>query len=102
MKLNECFSEYINVFVGAPQGTKLGPILWLFYVNNLELDNFSIIKYEDNTSFYKAFDKHGGSVSQAISHTQQWADDNFMLLNPEKTVIINFLIIFIYLYGCFR
>ena len=90
MKLNECFSEYINVFVGAPQGTKLGPILWLFYVNNLELDNFSIIKYADNTSFYKAFDKHGGSVSQAICHTQQWADDNFMLLNPEKTVIINF------------
>ena len=45
VKLNDFFSEYINVFVGAPQGTKLGPILWLFYVNNLELDNFSIIKY---------------------------------------------------------
>ena len=49
MKLNVCFSEYINVFVGAPQGTKLGPILWLFYVNDLELDNFSVIKYADDT-----------------------------------------------------
>ena len=98
VKLNECFSEYINVFVGAPQGTKLGPILWLFYVNDLELDNFSVIKYADDTSFYKAFDKHGGSVSQAISHTQQWADDNFMLLNPEKTVIINFLINYKHVY----
>ena len=63
VKLNECFSEYVNVFLGAPQGTKLGPILWLFYVNDLELENFSVIKYADDTSFYKAFDKHGGSVA---------------------------------------
>ena len=49
VKLNECFSEYIDVFVGAPQGTKLGPTLWLFYVDDLELDNFNVIKYADNT-----------------------------------------------------
>ena len=74
----------------------MGPILWLFYVNDLELDNFSVIKYADDSSFYKAFDKHGGSfykafdrhggsVSQAICHTQQ-------------TVIIIFLINYIHVY----
>lgn len=45
-----------------------------------------------DTSFYKAFDNMVDQLVQAISHTQLWADDNFMLLNPEKTVTINFLL----------
>ena len=32
VRVNKVLSDYVDVSVGAPQGTKLGPILWLFYV----------------------------------------------------------------------
>ena len=31
VKVNGTFSSYIDVCVGASQGTKLGPLVWLFY-----------------------------------------------------------------------
>jgi hypothetical protein len=33
VKVNTSFSDVADISVGAPQGTKLGPILWLFYIN---------------------------------------------------------------------
>ena len=54
LKVNDTFSDFIEISVGAPQGTELGPILWLFYINDLEVhvDNLSVVKYADDTSFY--------------------------------------------------
>ena len=47
------FFRVLDISVGAPQGTKLGPLLWLFYVNDLNVDGFNIVKYADDTTFYK-------------------------------------------------
>ena len=93
VKLNGTFSDYIDISVGAPQGTKLGPLLWLFYVNDLNVDDFKVVKYADDTTFYKPFGKNStDSIAPAILRTQQWADDNNMLLNADKTVIMNILL----------
>ena len=93
VNLNGTFSDYIDVSVGAPQGTKLGPLLRLFYVNDLHLDDFKVVKYADDTTFYKPFNKNStDSIAPAILRTQQWADDDYMLLNADKTVIMNVLL----------
>ena len=55
MKVDSVISECIDIFVGAPQGTKLGPLLWLFYINDLQVDNYRAVKYADDTSFIKLF-----------------------------------------------
>ena len=51
--MNNILSDYIDVSVGAPQGAKLGPILWLFYVNDSDVDGLNCLKYSDDSSFYK-------------------------------------------------
>ena len=86
------FSSYIDVCVGAPQGTKLGPLLWLFYVNDLIVEDFNVVQYADDTTFYKSFGKQGGNVASAVEKTMTWAEKNHMTLNAEKTVFMNVLI----------
>ena len=70
---------------GCPQGTKLGPILWLFYVNDLVVPNFNVVKYADDTIFYKA----SNESAPAILTTQSWSSSNSMTLNTEKTAVVN-------------
>ena len=40
--------NYLDLSVGAPQGTKLGLLLWLFYVNILTCDGLNVLKYADD------------------------------------------------------
>ena len=83
-------SDFISISVRAPQGTKLGPILWLFYVNDLTVDNFNVVKYTDDTTFCKTVRGPTiDSVASAIVQTQLWSENNGITLNTEKTVIIN-------------
>ena len=85
------FSDYLPINVGSPQGTKLGPLLWIIYVNDLEVDSFFSVKYADDTTFYRPSHTHdqSGMVCEAIHRTQDWSNSNSMLLNAEKTVVMN-------------
>ena len=84
-------SSYICSSVGAPQGTKLGPVLWLIYSNDLSAEGFNHIKYADDTTFYTSVTSYDNTsaVSPAVISTQRWAADNSMQLNPEKTEVMN-------------
>ena len=70
---------------------ELSPLLWLFYVNDLEVQGFNTVKYADDTTFYKSFGKHTGTTAPAILNTIEWAQQNRMLLNADKTVILNLM-----------
>ena len=60
----------MDIFVGAPQGTKLGPLLWLFYIIDLQVDSYHAVKYADDTSLYKPVCNPGSaSVAPAIHAT---------------------------------
>ena len=77
--------------MGAPQGTKLAPILWLIYSNDLTAANFNTIKYADDTTFYKAITKSSPTetISSAVVDTENWANENGLILNTTKTVVMN-------------
>ena len=92
VKYGDSLSTYISSLVGAPQGTKLGPILWLLYSNDLSAKDYNHIKYADDTTFYtpvRSSDLNPSAIAPAVLSTQQWATDNSMMLNADKTEVMN-------------
>jgi hypothetical protein len=85
-------SKYRAITMGAPQGTKLGPWLWLVYVNDLSA-SCSIMKYADDVTLYAPFMKKTSNAENfqvSLDEVSQWAQDNNMLINAKKTQLIQF------------
>lgn len=52
VKLNGVYSDWLSVPAGVPQGTRLGPWLFLVLINNLKLPDglFAMWKFADDTT----------------------------------------------------
>ncbi|PFX27209.1 RNA-directed DNA polymerase from mobile element jockey [Stylophora pistillata] len=60
----DCFSEWEAVPAGVPQGTKLGPWLFLIMINNLSVADTIIWKYVDDTTLVESVLKNESSYMQ--------------------------------------
>jgi hypothetical protein len=99
VKFNNCQSSILNIEVGAPQGTKIGPWLWLTYVNDLhptsviqkDSEDVRAVIYADDTTLYHPVlkGKHNNDLQTALTNAVQWSVDNNMTLNAEKTTFMN-------------
>ena len=87
--LNGSYSDYSTVESGVPQGSVLGPLLFLIYINDLERNIKSNIKFfADDTmlfSIVKNPELSANDLNHDLNVIYQWAYQWKLEFNPDPT-----------------
>ena len=88
--INGAFSSWKSIVCGVPQGSILGPLLFLIYIKDLPLvcKSLDVILFADDTNL-TAINKDDNSVQEDLQSISNWLIAYKLILNMDKTVQMN-------------
>lgn len=96
VSVNELRSKRETCNIGVPQGSILGPLLFLIYVNDLEIclpEWASVTLFADDTHIVIKDKKEQSLVDKrnyVFDKIKRWFDINGIILNESKSTILNY------------
>ena len=94
ISINDIVSTSFNVTSGVPQGSHLGPILFIIFINYLtfKIKHCRYLLYADDLKIYHPVNcpNDAENIQNDINMIQKWCELNFMYLNVKKCNSITF------------
>ncbi len=89
--INGSASDWAPVTSGVPQGSVLGPVLFIIYINDIDLGLYNFIpKFEDDTKIGNSVisDRDKQSLQEDLRKMSTWSDRWEMPFNVNKCHIL--------------
>ncbi len=92
-KVGQSTSSFAPISLGVPQGSVLGPLFFLLFINDLAfyLDQFKCIMFADDTTLYNDNTQLADLIAKFTSDIgalQEWCEFNRIDINWSKTFIM--------------
>lgn len=88
------YSELKEISAGVPQGSVLGPLLYLLYTRDIPReDGTTLATFADDTAILavgKTIEETTAKLQNALNKVNQWTRDWRIALNETKSVHVNF------------
>jgi Reverse transcriptase (RNA-dependent DNA polymerase) len=94
IELDHTYSSFNKVISGVPQGSVLGPILFLLYINDTDsvcCGHTKLQLFADDAKLYSSINTDAASVSrqQSLDNLAAWSNDWQLVINISKCAVLS-------------